>query len=475
MITLGSLFDGIGGFPYCAAISGITPVWASEVEPFCTAVTHYHFPDMIHLGDVAKISGAEIPQVDIITFGSPCQDLSVAGKQKGLSGDRSGLFHEAIRIVYEMREATNGVCPSYIVWENVPGAFSSNHGRDFQTVLSEITKADIPMPKSRRWAKAGMVRGCGITVAWRVLDAQYWGVPQRRKRIFLIGSFGNNSAQEVLFKLESVSGNFAESGKTRERIAPAAERSVNTRCYDARGNGEGSIAPTITGDHNNRITDYTTVVIQSAKFCPKVPAKTRGISFENEKAPTLRSGTVPAICAMYERSSYGGFREGCGTIRASAGKHGASSGDIVIQGISLGFKAESTPLINNKATTLVNGTRPGHCNGVITKQGSHWIIRRLTPRECERLQGYPDDWTVLPLKNDMTNGEYEFFTDIYMLDKRINGKRLKGLAKPALVKWYNKLCNDSRRYKAIGNSLAIPCALRIIGGIADYKNSENKK
>ena len=168
-ITLGSLFDGIGGFPLCAEISGIKPVWAAEVLAASIAVTKQHFPDMLHLGDVSKISGAEIPPVDIITFGSPCQDVSVAGKRKGIKhkdkGDeettRSGLFFEAIRIIYEMREATNGRYPTFIVWENVPGAFASNNGHDFRTVLEEITKTDSPMPASGKWAHAGMVRGGG--------------------------------------------------------------------------------------------------------------------------------------------------------------------------------------------------------------------------------------------------------------------------------------------------------------------------
>ncbi|MCM1059429.1 MAG: DNA cytosine methyltransferase [Eubacterium sp.] len=194
-LTLGSLFDGIGGFPFAAVLSGITPIWAAEVDPACVAVTRQRFPSMVHLGDVSKINGAEIPPVDIITFGSPCQDLSVAGERKGLKhvdngGDettRSGLFIDAIRIVYEMRRATNGRYPTYIVWENVEGAFNSRGGRDFQTVLEKITKTDIPVPKSGKWAKAGVVRGRGICAAWRLLDSKYWGVPQRRKRIYLIG------------------------------------------------------------------------------------------------------------------------------------------------------------------------------------------------------------------------------------------------------------------------------------------------
>lgn len=166
-LTLGSLFDGIGGFPLCAVLSGVTPIWAAEVDPACVAVTKQRFPNMKHLGDVSKINGSEITPVDIITFGSPCQDLSVAGERKGLKHvdngsdetTRSGLFIDAIRIVYEMREATYGRYPTYIVWENVEGAFNSRGGRDFQTVLEKITKTEIPVPQSGKWAKAGVVRG----------------------------------------------------------------------------------------------------------------------------------------------------------------------------------------------------------------------------------------------------------------------------------------------------------------------------
>lgn len=241
VITLGSLFDGIGGFPLCAVLSGIEPIWAAEVDAACVALTKQRFPGMRHYGDVSKINGADLPPVDIITFGSPCQDLSVAGKRAGIKntskGDgettRSGLFVEAIRIIYEMREATHGRYPTFIVWENVPGAFSSNHGHDFQTVLQEITKADIPMPASGKWANAGMVRGGAICAAWRLFDAQYW-VPQRRKRIYLVGSFGSDCAAEILFKPDSVRRYLAPSGAQGQ----AAPGNIET-CFNTAGSTGG--------------------------------------------------------------------------------------------------------------------------------------------------------------------------------------------------------------------------------------------
>lgn len=182
-MKLGSLFDGSGGFPLAATMCGIIPVWASEVEPYPIAVTRSRFPNMKHLGDVSKVNGAEIEPVDIITFGSPCQDLSVAGKRAGIKdGTRSGLFLEAIRITKEMRESTGGMYPTFALWENVPGAFSSNGGEDFRTVLQELVKikepsAVMPPVPAGGWAYADSYMGDGWSLAYRTLDAQYWGVP----------------------------------------------------------------------------------------------------------------------------------------------------------------------------------------------------------------------------------------------------------------------------------------------------------
>ncbi len=208
-LTLGSLFDGSGGFPLGGLISGITPLWASEIEPFAIRVTTKRMPSIKHYGNISTINGAEIEPVDIITFGSPCQDMSVAGKRDGLDGSRSSLFYEAIRIVKEMRCKTNGKYPRYIVWENVPGAFSSNKGEDFRCVLESICKAKdetTSIPKADKWQSSGEIVGDHFSLAWRVLDAQYWGVPQRRKRIYLVADFAGGSAGKILFESEGVSG-----------------------------------------------------------------------------------------------------------------------------------------------------------------------------------------------------------------------------------------------------------------------------
>ena len=221
-MTLGSLFDGSGGFPLGGVLAGITPIWASEIEPFPIRVTTARFPNMKHYGDITTIKGSELEPVDIISFGSPCQNLSVAGKREGLDGDRSSLFYEAIRIVKEMREATNGKYPRYIVWENVPGAFSSNKGEDFKAVLTEICKVkdeQVSISKPAKWENAGRIMGDGFSIAWRLLDAQYWGVPQRRQRIYLVADFDGGSAGKILFESEGLSGYSAKGFKSWQNAA----------------------------------------------------------------------------------------------------------------------------------------------------------------------------------------------------------------------------------------------------------------
>lgn len=225
-LTMGSLFDGIGGFPLAAVHNGIVPVWASEIETFPIEVTRLRFPDMVHVGDITKLDGAKLPPVDIICGGSPCQDLSVAGARAGIFGERSGLFMEQVRIVKEMRDADRqrgraalDIRPRFMVWENVPVAFSSGtpKGEDFRIVLEEIVRikvsgVSIPRPDTGRWEPAGRILlGADFSLAWRCLDAQYWGVPQRRKRIFLVADFAGRSARQILFDQESLPGHPAQS------------------------------------------------------------------------------------------------------------------------------------------------------------------------------------------------------------------------------------------------------------------------
>ena len=230
-MRLGSLFDGIGGWQLAAIRAGINPVWSAEIEKFPLKVTKKHFPETKQLGDVRQINGGEIPEVEIICAGSPCQDFSIAGKRKGLKGNASSLFFEATRIIREMRKSSVGKYPRYFIWENVTGIFNSNSGLDFKRVLEELLETEIPMPEFK-WAKAGMVEGRKCQLAWRTLDAQYWGLPQRRKRIFLVADFTGRRAAEILFEFSDVSRNIETDGaeKTENPVTDKGEFE-KTKCY----------------------------------------------------------------------------------------------------------------------------------------------------------------------------------------------------------------------------------------------------
>ena len=410
--TLGSLFDGIGGWPLAATKRGINPVWAAEIEPFPIEVTKKHFPTMKHLGDITGINGAEIEPVDIICMGSPCQDLSIAGKREGLAGARSGLFMDAVRIVREMREATNGKYPRFVVWENVPGAFSSNKGNDFRAVLEEITESSIPMPKSGRWAKSGMVRSNECDVAWRTLDAQYWGVPQRRKRIFLVADFRGQCAAEILFKPESVSGYPAASGSQGQRIAGNVESGIGAAGFKlgqgAKAHGIGwqkEIAPTLSAmDSGNKpavaIWDMTHVngVMRPVKdgIVPKLNTR---MGTGGNQVPIVQK----PILINDKATRYKGGGDISGTLQPTV--------------YSMGHDERSASFTPNKTDPL---TASDYKQPVIANVG--YKVRRLTPTECERLQGLPDGYTA-------------------------GG-------------------SDSARYKALGNGMAQPCADFVIRKIS---------
>lgn len=462
-IKLGSLFDGSGGFPLAGSLYGITPVWASEVEPYSIAVTRTRFPKMKHLGDIAKINGGGIEPVDIITFGSPCQDLSIAGLQAGLKhkskGDetttRSGLFMEAVRIIKEMRDATNGMYPRYVVWENVFGAFGSNKGRDFQTVIEEFIKIKepeaptLPTPE-KGWAYADCIMGDGWSIAYRTVDAQYWGVPQRRRRICLVADFGGARAPEILFESEGLRGYFEAGRAPWEKTASDVEGSIRTgdieKCltYDARGNGDGKTVNTLTGDHNNRITDYTTVI------CLQDTVDRPAIVYAESGAGHNVSGTLMArdykgvgrldtlgsvVC--YENNSFGGYTKGVGTLKSSGGDCGGGSETLVVM-----------------------------------EQKPQYIVRRLTPTECARLQGFPDDWGHIPQKEKLTDDEYQFWQEVRNTHADINGKQIKDYTKDQILKWYNKLWSDSSEYKMWGNGIALPNAMYVMQGIVNEQGKQ---
>ena len=338
-LTLGSLFDGSGGFPLGGLMAGITPVWASEVEPFPIRVTTKRLPFMKHYGDITAMDGGKVEPVDIITFGSPCQDMSVAGRRDGLEGSRSSLFYEAVRIIKEMRCATGGKYPRYIVWENVPGAFSSNKGEDFKAVLEAVIgiaepDTQVPMPEKARWPYADLYMGDGWSVAYRTLDAQYWGVPQRRRRIYLVADLAGGSAGKILFESEGLSGYSAEGFRSWQRAAGSLETCIGAAGRQAasafdgyNGSLTGETSATLgvncgmsTGRNGVVLNDqggyrievsedvaatlraethgHPPCVVESAGFCTEHSAKSRTIGYEEECSPTLRAGTVPAAVAL---------------------------------------------------------------------------------------------------------------------------------------------------------------------------------
>lgn len=441
-MKLGSLFDGIGGWQLAAVKVGITPIWSSEIEKFPQAVTARYFPNTKQLGDITKIDGTKIETVDIICMGSPCQDLSIAGKREGLDGERSGLFRIAINIIRAMRTATNGKYPRFVVWENVPGAFSSNRGNDFRTVLEEITETKIPMPKSGRWAKAGMVRSNRCEVAWRVPDSQYWGVPQRRKRIFLVADFGGRCASKVLFEPESVSRYITQSSSERKRVARNIEDSIRKtilfepRSQDGVPRIHDNICPTLnTAQGGQRQPCVVHAVgfkanasIAGNTIDRKLENGGNGKGVNEEVSFTLN--TIDRHAVVYASTDYSGFiaSEITATLKAKGGNYGGGSENLAV--LASGKKCTGT-LLANCATKQWLGNQEAFSGDYSVIQLPNYIVRRLTPTECERLQGLPDGYTA-------------------------GG-------------------SDTARYKALGNGMAQPCADFVMQGIAKVLNLSNSR
>lgn len=476
---------------------------------------------MIHLGDITKIKGDNIPPVDVITFGSPCQDLSIAGKRAGISGERSGLFMEAVRIIKEMREATNGEYPKYAVWENVPGAFSSNKGEDFRAVLEELARIkeagiSIPEPDKRKWAKAGLITGNDWSIAWRTMDAQYWGVPQRRLRISLVLDLTGGRAGEILFEPESLRGHFAP-GVTPGQAVPVvvggctedANRAFTLKIRSGcEGGGKGALVQTEKSATLSTLQDQTLFVTE-----PPDPAKNQGgiaildvLPFDTTQITSPQNGSNPhfgdpchplaatahppaavcetvfaesiveptfciqgntidraytagangigvkedvcytlntidrpavAVCeTVFSEQDYSTYKKStCAkTLKASGGNFGGGSESISVEPLIYDVRGNG----DGKTSSTITGDhnrRVTDYTSVIIEKIIRWIVRRLTPTECERLQGYPDGWTDL--------GEW--------VDSK--GKTHKP--------------TDAPRYKALGNSIALPQWYYVLGGIAD--------
>ena len=633
---LGSLFDGSGGFPLAGALCGIDPIWAAEIEPYPIAVTRSRFPKMKHLGDISKINGAEIEPVDIITFGSPCQDLSVAGKRAGLkhaaNGDeettRSGLFMEAVRIIKEMRKATNGQYPTFALWENVPGAFSSNKGEDFKVVCEELIKivepsASMPAVPPKGWNYSDSYVGDGWSLAYRVLDAQYWGVPQRRRRIYLVADFRGERAREVLFEREGLRGYFTQ-GTTPWQAAPAdaqgslgADDSTGEGGTDSRGRqlDDVGVIYAIGGNAEN----YSMKSAHPTLICGSAPGFTNAVAVpytmkirsgcavdsagkgagkgaliqENLSATlatsndqylfqpidptfiidniggqaeygkvthvngTLRSGSQGAIGYVVEQQPIiclqgngidradtagcngAGWREdksytlntvdrpavAYGLDRASFNQGQNAKFDFTVTEESqptltargpgavctIGLNGgQVAPTLISRMSSAVGTTQdnlivaekheatesPAMCcttgsfaqateEVAPTLMARDWkdptvvltnyIVRRLTPTECARLQGFADRWGDIDKKRKLTDEEYRFWLDVRNTHAAINGKKVQDYSAKQMLTWYNKLQTDSAEYKMWGNGIALPTALYALQGIADALQSQNSQ
>lgn len=572
-LTMGSLFSGSGGFELASAIFGIEPRWASEIEPLPMLITKKNFPDMPHHGDIRYMNGGKVEAVTVIAGGSPCQDMSVAGQRAGLDGSRSNLFHEQIRIIKEMREHDRKagrtgkyIRPRFMVWENVPGAFSSNKGKDFQAVLQAIVSvtddtATVPLPPKGKWQSAGCIMGDTYSIAWRTLDAQYWGVPQRRKRIYLVADFGGGTAPKILFEREGLSRDFAESREAWQRAAGDIKEGThkagteNVECYDIsdrrRVADKSEVSPTLTtkmGTGGNNVPIVIETHAQDARW---------GIS-EDNIVQTLASnmgtggGNVPMI--MNEARSVDLRNQRLGDDKAET-LHGCGHGSSVATVIEptafhitqdpTAFEGKSPCLtqgnpktgqatigvaipIADKATRYKGGgntrNNDGSANGLgvgepgapantLTAADRHavayamqafgqykeseiasaikacdfkdstdpiveleYIIRRLTPLECCRLQGFPDDWTEDIAITEPKASVIREWMIAWAEWRRLIGKD-EGIQLPKDAKqverWLADPASDSGLYKMWGNGIALPCAMFVMEGIAEVLKEEN--
>lgn len=629
-LTLGSLFDGSGGFPLGGLISGIIPLWASEVEPFPICVTSKRLPQVKHYGDVSKINGGEIEPVDIITFGSPCQDMSVAGKRSGLDGERSSLFYQAVRIVKEMRCKTNGKYPRFVVWENVPGAFSSNKGEDFKAVLESLCKiktedASVPKTEKGKWEKAGLILAEDFSLAWRVLDAQYFGVPQRRRRIYLVADFDGECAGKILFESEGLSGysspgicswkgiaGAVEGGTgtagticlndqggermdvTRDRTATLRAKSnhpplvFENHSQDTRYVGPIDKAQTVlatygTGGNNQPFVmetpktlkirsgcegggkgalvqenmsatlgcnnDQTVFIPKAYGICSdgsnsmKSPNPQSGV-YEADTARTLDGNGGNPACnqggvAVVEntRAFHVNQRDEVIDLKGKSGALMASQSQqmqtFVLQGSMIGRKEENGPQgngVNKEVSFTLNTTdkhavaygidraafnqgenaRFGFCveeeiEPTILARGpgavahptysmttgsfmqtneekaptlaardykappvvneNRYVVRRLTPTECARLQGFPDWWCSDLGIEEPTEEEIKWWSDVFETQRHIMGTSSKPKTEKQIIKWLKKPHSDSAEYKMWGNGVALPCVCFVLAGI----------
>ena len=540
-ITMGSLFSGSGGFELAGSRCGINPVWASEIEPFPILVTTTHFPDMEHFGDIKKMNGGLIPKVDIITGGSPCQDMSIAGKREGLDGSRSNLFREQIRIVKEMRESDEAdgrtgkeVRPRYMVWENVPGAFSSNKGEDFRCVLEEICRVadaevSIPRPPKNKWSNSGKIMADGYSVAWRTLDAQYWGVPQRRKRIYLVADFGGESAPQILFKQDSLRGNTKESNKERKDTATSAEDGyyksdgANDECLNnsikafhiTQDPISMKISPCLTQGNSNTGQATIGVVIpvmdKASRYKSQKTANGFGVGDGNAPAYTLTTADKHSIAYSIDRAAFNqgmnarydiSIQEDIAQTLVAKGPGAVAHETYAMQGFGDYKSSDIASALKKRdfkdSTDLVVAFEPGAVSRVgahfyedgktgtlraepgdnmqtIIEKNREYIVRRLTPIECGRLQGFPNGWADNLAIAEPTENDILYWRMVFKEHAEALGEKKKEKTDNQIRKWLQNPESDSAKYKMWGNGIALPCAEFVMQGIANELQRRDMK
>ena len=504
IMKLGSLFDGSGGFPLGGIIAGITPVWSSEIEPFPIRVTEKRLPQMEHYGDVSKISGADLEPVDIITFGSPCQDMSVAGKRAGLDGARSGLFFQAVRIIKEMRARYQK--PRFIVWENVRGALSSAGGDDFRRVLEEICnvkKSDVSVPESEKWNSSGLIMGDDFSVAWRVLDAQYWGVPQRRKRIYLVADFDGDSAGKILFDSEGVSGHSEKMQAARKDFARCAQGSIGETGWGKEVlNDQGGSAISVEHDLS------PTLRAETHQHLPIVYRADTAMTLDtNGGSPACSQGGMLVLFDNHAQDSrYTGPHVTSPALNTQLGTGGNNAPLVCLQGSMINLEEKNGPrgsgIDEDVSFTLNAADRHAVCvptsadNLYLMSKSYHfahatpdqadapgatdykcppvvnadWRVRMITPLECARLQGFPDWWTDGLTDENPSDEEVQKWQGIFDEYCDINGKKHKTASQ--IRKWLMTEVTDAAKYKMWGNGVALPCVVFVLAGIAAIAQNE---
>ena len=477
-MTLGSLFDGSGCFPLAGLLSGIEPVWASEIEPFPVRVTTKRLPMMKHYGDVHKLSGADLTPVDIITFGSPCQSMSVAGKRAGIEGGtESALFWQAIRIIKEMRDKTDGKYPRYAVWENVTGSFSSRGGEDFKAILEAFIdisepRVEVPAPGKNGWPKADIYLGDGWSVAYRTLNSQYWGVPQSRERIFLVADFAGESAGHILFESEGRSGYTPEKykawQKNPEQLGISAPATGGEGGDDSGGDDSGGSDFSAGGDITYSTIDNLLNMRDDVRISPALKAS------DSPNVVVSKSPTYSMQGTLVGRADKNGprgmgVREDVSFTLTAMDRHLVSA--PVYAASHGGYQANFSERAVG-ALTASDKKDPPHV--AVPAQDGEYVIRRFTPVECARLQGFPDWWCSDLETPEPTDDDMIFWREIFE-DHRVAMGGVKPKTDVQIKKWLQAPYSDGAAYKMWGNGMTLPCVHFVLAGVAWGANLPIKK